>query len=543
MKWNFASHSDYLDNVGFKDNDIEKFSQDTVKSLVREALQNSCDALDESNGKSQVLVVIKKNKFKKTLLPNFSKIEEHILACLNDENDTAENREIERHLKAIETEEYSCLEIADYNTTGMDQKSFESLTQGIFKSTKSNSGSQGSKGVGKAAYYAASYLRTMLITSASDDGVRFRAVAKLSNHFDPDRKDQKLNYKGFYGDANVVNINSIPTLFKRTDKGTSIFIIGIWKTDNLDDEIIKEVLRNYWFAILRNQLVVVVNDIELNAENLERFLKVFFFDYRDYQTGEKQNPRPYFDTVVFGKEYKKNISNIGVCSLWLHQNEMYNLGAVARFRKTKMLIYKEKNLDVGFAGVFLCDNEIGNSFLKEIENDAHDIWNDKINQDYREKAKTTLREIKDFIVESYNNFAGIDNKTSFSIDNIDELFSFSKGNEISKRNGAAPKTKKEPPETTNERLIESAKFKSFFERDQIFYRLEIHSKVQRYNQRFKITIGTDSSRDIIHLKDSSAGKYNDNILTLDIVQGLNIIDKIELDSPFLVAPVLTSIVD
>jgi hypothetical protein len=24
MKWNFAEHTEYMDNVGFKDNDIEK---------------------------------------------------------------------------------------------------------------------------------------------------------------------------------------------------------------------------------------------------------------------------------------------------------------------------------------------------------------------------------------------------------------------------------------------------------------------------------------------------------------------------------------
>ena len=60
MNWNFAEHNELLDNVGFKDNDIEKFGQDPAKSIVREAIQNSCDALDVENGNSQVKVVIKK---------------------------------------------------------------------------------------------------------------------------------------------------------------------------------------------------------------------------------------------------------------------------------------------------------------------------------------------------------------------------------------------------------------------------------------------------------------------------------------------------
>jgi hypothetical protein len=76
---------------------------------------------------------------------------------------------VKRHIEAFEQHSYTYLEISDYNTTGMDYKSFKSLTQAIFKSTKSYSGSQGSKGVGKAAYYASSYLRTMLIATRSEE--------------------------------------------------------------------------------------------------------------------------------------------------------------------------------------------------------------------------------------------------------------------------------------------------------------------------------------------------------------------------------------
>ncbi len=64
--------------------------------------------------------------------------------------------------EAFAKDSYSYLEISDYNTTGIGEKPFQSLMQGIFKSTKATSGSQGSKGVGKTAYYASSYLRTMV---------------------------------------------------------------------------------------------------------------------------------------------------------------------------------------------------------------------------------------------------------------------------------------------------------------------------------------------------------------------------------------------
>jgi hypothetical protein len=188
IKWKFATHTELNDIVGFKDNDIEKFGENPAKSIVREAIQNSCDALDIQNNQKQVKVVIKTGSVKKLDLPNFSDIEDHIKSCINKENDEAENDEIERHINAFSEDSYTYLEISDYNTTGMAEKPFQSLTQGIFKSTKATSGSQGSKGVGKAAYYASSSLRTMLISTRNEEGNRYRGavltgILKVINPF------------------------------------------------------------------------------------------------------------------------------------------------------------------------------------------------------------------------------------------------------------------------------------------------------------------------------------------------------------------------
>lgn len=542
MEWKFATDHGDLDNVGFKDNDIEKFGQDPAKSIVREAIQNSCDALDIESNQTQVKVVIKKGVINKKELPNFSSIEHHIRACLKESNDPAENKEIERHISSFETEYYTYLEISDYNTTGMDLKSFEGLTQGIFKSVKKISGSQGSKGVGKAAYYSSSYLRTMLIVTKSNEGVRYRGASKIANHIHP-QNGKKLNYKGFYGDLEVKKENEIPSLFRRNEKGTSIFVIGLWPIENLESDIIKEILRNYWFAILRNQLVVNINDTRVDRNNVKSLVEMYFSDLKDYKSGDKQNPRPYLETVEYGKEFKRSISHIGECSLWLHQNDSFNLGAVARFRKTKMLIYKEKDLDSGFAGVFLCDNTLGNAFLKEIENDAHDSWNERINHSYKEMAGVTLREIKEFIRESYSEFSGINNRDSFTIDLLDDLFNFAGTSARADRKSPKPKPEPKPSDEIKERILESAKFKSFSEKGELYYRLEIISKIAKKNHKFKVSIGTDSSRDFLSVLTSSSGTFDGNILKLDIQKGLNVIHKIQLDSPFLVAPIIFSVND
>ena len=541
MKWEFAKHTELNDIVGFKDNDIEKFGVNPAKSIVREAIQNSCDALDIDNGQTQVKVVIKTGSIKKADLPNFSDIEAHIKSCLNPENDKAENQEIQRHIDAFSKGSYSYLEISDYNTTGMGEKPFQSLTQGIFKSTKATSGSQGSKGVGKAAYYASSYLRTMLISTKNEEGNRYRGASKISNHTSPFDAAIEYNYKGFYGDIYVKENSEIPSLFQRERKGTSVFVIGFWNLVDFKIEVIREVLRNYWFAIAEEQLVVTVEGEPLNTQNIDDYMERYFPDYRDYKTGNRQNPRPYYEVYKNGATYIKQIANIGECKLWLDKNEAYNLGAVARFRQTKMLIFKENDLDAGFAGVFLCDNKKGNAFLKDIENDAHDTWNPNQNPSIKEEATITINEIKEFIREKYNLYSGLGNQSSFNIDALDNLFSFSGGNIASNQRKDNKKVKPAPSEETKDRLIGKHSFKANYKNGKYFYKLNFNSKKAIKNQKFKISIGTDSSKDVINIRNTSSGSFQDNIIELDVKKGENSLNHIELDCPYLVAPSITSI--
>jgi hypothetical protein len=541
INWKFAEHTELNDIVGFKDNDIEKFGENPAKSIVREAIQNSCDALDIDNGHKQVSVVIKTGQVQKSQLPNFTAIERHIKACLNSENDGAENEEIQRHIDAFTNDNYSYLEISDYNTTGMGEKPFQSLTQGIFKSTKATSGSQGSKGVGKAAYYASSYLRTMLVSTKNEEGNRYRGAAKISNHDSPYDDGKKYNYKGFYGDLELKTKEDIPALFQREEMGTSVFVIGFWPLVDFRVEVIREVLRNYWFAIAKEQLVVSIEDETINANNVGGYIEDYFPDYRDYKVGGKQNPRSFYDVYKKGTSYTTEIANIGTCQLWLHKNDQYNLGVVARFRKTKMLIFKETDLDPGFAGIFLCDNTEGNAFLKDIENDAHDMWNPSLNHNVTNQAKVTITEIKEFIREKYISYSGIGNQSTFNIDVLDNLFSFSGGSSSSAKKKSNPGIKPEPIENNRDRLIGKHAFKAKYNNGVYSYTLNIHSGKAAQNQKFKISIGTDSSKDVINIIKSSAGTFEGNIIQLDVKKGENTVENIELDSPYLVAPSIATL--
>lgn len=544
FKWRFETHiSDTSVARGFINNDIERFNKEPLKSIVREAIQNSSDALDSDNGEKQVIIKIKRGEIRKDLLPNFSDIEQHIRRCYNlDGNDNTSKREIQRHIDEFEkSDKYNYIEISDYKTTGMSEQGLLALTQSDDRSHKQKNSAQGSKGVGKAAYFAASYLRTIIVSTKSNEGFRFRGTAKISTHEDPFETNKKLKEQGFYGDRHCISTLVVPELFRRNEFGTSIFIIGSWDYDNFENNVIKEVLRNYWLAIETGQLVVEVEDVSLDRDNIQEYMDDIFNTYKDYRTGENQNPKPYYETYKKGLRFDGHIVNIGDCKLWLYRNDEFNLGAVARFRKTKMYIYKGDEIHAGYAGVFLCDDEDGNEFLRDIENDAHDTWNANINPFRKKEAGETLRAIKDFIKKSYYEYTGEEDEKAFSVDLLDNMFSF---NEVKESVGSKPapmslKIKDEEP-ASRDRLIGKHSFETIEEKDSYIYTLKFNAQETKKEQKIKVFIGTDSSRDRIDVLNVDNGiELKEGCLIMDVKKGENIVEGIVLDSPFLVAPIIT----
>lgn len=543
-KWIFEEHfSDTSVSEGFNNNDIERFNRDPLKSIVREAIQNSSDALDYKNNQTQVVIKIKRGSIRKDLLTGFSEIEDHIKSCYDSsENDDTARREIDRHTSTFEAaSEYSYIEISDYNTTGMNEDRLKALTQSNATSKKQNNRAQGSKGVGKAAYFAASYLRTIIVSTYNDDGFRFRGTTKISTHEDPYNKGIFKKGQGFYGFIDPISQEYVPEMFRRYEKGSSVFIIGSWDYEEFKDNVIKEVLRNYWLAIETGQLIVHVEDTLLDNENLEEYLKQSFNDLRDYRTGEKQNPLPYYLTYRNGSAFEGNIINIGDCKLWLYKNDEFNLGAVARFRQTKMHIYKDNDLNIGYAGVFLCDNNEGNEFLRDIENDAHDSWNPGNNTLRRNDAINTLNAIRDFIRDKYYEYTGKEDEGAFSIESLDDIFSF---NEVNQRPGrmSAPiaNKKKDSDIQSRDRFIKHHDFKSINKNGGFVYSLIFNAKRTKRNQILRVSIGTDSSKDRINvLSVGGNARVEDGYIIMDVKKGPNYLNDIVIDSPFLAAPSIT----
>ena len=165
-KWTFAELSASHFHNGPQDAMIEAFKGSPYAALIREACQNSCDALAEDQERVRLSLTFGSlNKFD---YPNLFDLRSHIQGCLtlypDDQNTTKVFRPM---LYILNKNQIPYLRVSDYNTTGMSfYKDLSGIPRGSFyafvrsggHSEKKSSTAGGSFGFGKAAYFQISGL-------------------------------------------------------------------------------------------------------------------------------------------------------------------------------------------------------------------------------------------------------------------------------------------------------------------------------------------------------------------------------------------------
>ena len=424
--WHFAKSLGGQDQ-GPNDAMGENFKKAPFDSLVRESIQNSIDAQADPD-----VPVIVTFSFKKTTSRNYPElfdIRRHIRGCLdmyNDDNARKKFQPMLDYLAAAEDVKMDYLEVSDERTTGMsytkgDTKSpFYSFVQSAGNSSKTSSSAGGSFGFGKAAYFNISKIRTVLISTMTEDGNHyFQGVASLCTHMIDGEKREPVGYYGNYNypepvdEVPIQNPDAIPTRFKRVAKGTSMFIMGLGLSDEDTKEAIREinasVVRHFWLAIVRKKLIVRVtkgnSEFEINSDNLVDLAEKIYPDYDDMRRGHK-NPRPYIDAVVNAEsddkhlKFEEEIPYLGKCAYYLIKSKNGN-DYILNMRSTLMLITHNLNrTDYGFYSVFVCTDNKGNEILRMSENPAHTEW-DAGNAPAQDKStvREALRAKDEFIQE------------------------------------------------------------------------------------------------------------------------------------------------
>lgn len=305
-------------------------------------------------------------------------------------------------------------------------------------SVKKLSGSGGSFGFGKGAYFALSPIKTVVVSSKDTDGnVFFEGATRLTTH--KNGGGEKITAYGFYDNNNGEPITieeNIPEIFKRTETGTDINIIGLWDEVDRNRLMIKSVLNNFWLAIHEHKLVVTINDVTISKENLEQVIDEYF--PTEFESGspteiEKWNPKSYYKAVKYAGatdqfiSFEDELPTIGKVKLFVYLNRGLP-NRTTFLRSPNMVVFKRTSNKInGYAAVFVCDNQIGNGIFRQMENPAHNEWK-KENYPADEGQVSTLarkaeNEFSDYVNAKLDSLAKLNTSKKVAFLGLEEFLS------------------------------------------------------------------------------------------------------------------------
>lgn len=384
-------------DIGPNDPIHQTFKGNPYYSIVREAIQNSLDAVNDN--RFPVNISFQYFNLDRLKYPSFFQLEEHIKQSqeyFKNNNDAKRLfgdmlQYLNGNEKGKKKLHVSCLKISDSNTKGMHyvegntESPFYAFLRAAGVSSKMIGGSGGSFGFGKGAYFALSPIKTLVVSSKDSEGnVYFEGATRLTTHKNDSGK--KLTAYGFYDSNNgepISDDENVPEIFRRKETGTDINIIGLWDEVDRDRLMIKSVLNNFWLSIHEHKLVVTINDVTISKENLEQVIDEYFpteFESGNATEIESWNPKPYYKAVKYAdvndqfKFFTDELPTLGKVKLYVYL-ERGLPNRTSFFRSPKMVVFKKTNRKInGYAAVFICDSEKGNEILRMMENPAHNVW-------------------------------------------------------------------------------------------------------------------------------------------------------------------------
>lgn len=397
-KWIFApTHGG--DDDGFSDGLIEHFTGDIDKSLARESIQNSIDArFDDSK---PVRVKFQKHSYKRSQIPGIDNLKTIFEACKNYwPNDEKVQKFFSEAIKVADNNSIDILRISDFNTTGLNGGDSDKNGQWYFlvkaqgATSKHEGTTLGSFGIGKGAPFAASAFRTVFYSTLNESGEKiFQGKARLVSHLLDGEIKRGTGSFGLENQTSIRDSSIIPVEFLRTEQGTDINIIaysGIeteWKTN-----LINSVLENFWAAIHNGDLEVEIDSEIISKDNIEFYLTQYN-DLNDYNS-------PYYYYLAYTQPSRppfiQELPIIGECKLYILLQEKAPK-RVGLMRKSRMLIKtKHFRCPKPYVGLFICENNIGNQKLRDLEPPQHNDWQPKR---HKEEGKKIVDELYKWIRE------------------------------------------------------------------------------------------------------------------------------------------------
>lgn len=393
---------------GLNDSGISFFNAEPIKSTAKETTQDTLDA--RHSKESPALIEYKVEEVPTASIPGIVELRS-ILAQAHQHFEPKDNETSKFFKKAceiIESDTIKVCAIRDRNTSGLtnvdstEDSHFHRLTKTTGDTGKTGT-SNGSYGIGKHAPFAASYLRAMLYGTLNREGVRgFQGVIKIASF--NNGHDYPTQGTGFYGIKQGYKPLQteedlschVADIFKREDDdyGTDKFILGFNGSDNWEQEIIEAVVSSYMYAILEENLEVMVGDTIINIDTLESVVESIQNFNPDSKVLEFYLSLTAPSKKIFTEDFATPEGTMETVELFVLEGENFH-NKVALVRGTGMKIYEKGNFrtPMKFAGTLIVKGERLNEIFRLMEPPTHDDWAPglyKADIDYAKKLKKEL---------------------------------------------------------------------------------------------------------------------------------------------------------
>lgn len=412
---------------GPNDAGLEHFRGSWESSLAREIIQNALDAKNNDLGDDiPVQVEFSLENHLHENLGFMESLKSSVESCI--EFWTGENRKKFTDINQSFDENYYCLRVSDFNTTGLlgNDDDINSRWVSLVKTVGGSDGGEGrggSFGIGKSAPLVASHFRTVLYSTKTTAGdYAFQGVSRLASH--RDSNNEVTRSQGFIGSNGFKAIresNQIPEFLRRTENGTDIMIVGYRNVEtNWSKNLIKAVLYNFWPSIMSGMLEVDVGGQSININTLSDVLNLF--DEDDLE--EYPNLSYYFKLLndQNPENFEEDVPVVGRCQLRFLVDKKETLPKKIAFcREQGMLIQEEsiRQVAIPYIGLFMCKSKEGNKLLRSMEPPQHNAW--EAGRAEGNSGRIALKEIRRWIREKLQEKESEDIQDTVNLTELSEL--------------------------------------------------------------------------------------------------------------------------
>lgn len=436
---------------GWEDAAIKNFRGNPLNNLAREIIQNSLDAPREL-GDEVVTVSFQKETVSTASVPDINELKAVIDKCIDDANtfvlpDKRENLFMAQ--QTVQADTIDLLQISETGTSGMEGpcepgKPLYKYLKAKGQGGKSFDGARGSHGQGKAAPILCSQLHTIFVSSNWKQKNLVMGRATLSSHYGDNKKQIHSNV-GYWGEdfEPVEFCGEMPTWLERRAPGTNIVVLGFKQFSRWDEILIAAVAVNFFAAINRGMLKVIVQGFEINADTLPEIFDMpqllsLIESQSDVPRGDYERAKGYYSTYTVPDEAEEGeVLNLGYFKFYLKKrddgqqnigllrDEMFITSSIPRLKRKFGASY------LGFDMLIEPASSASNSLIKSMEPPAHDglntSWID--DKELRRKAESGMVHLRRRVTELLERHLKIEVNDEEHHSVFDKFFSISGGGE------------------------------------------------------------------------------------------------------------------